>query len=186
MMGVLEPSTREKLLADILKEKGIPIENHFGPQYEAVTGREVLNDPTPRAGELMDIYLNSLSSVNVEFPYWYTREWKKWENDVPIMRRAKSLKAAFSHMTPMIWPGEKLVGGKTFYYRGSFPMPNLSNTFFLAKGDELAQAAAQRGGSAAGDESTFGAGGGNARTTSPASCRSRASSASGRRKCRRW
>lgn len=160
-MGVLEATAREKLLADILKEKGIPIENHFGPEYEAVTGREVLNDPTPRAGKLMDIYLNSLSSVNVEFPYWYTREWKKWENDVPIMRRAKSLKAAFSHMTPMIWPGEKLVGGKTYYYRGSFPMPNLSNTFFLAKGDELAQSAAQRGGSAAGDESTFGAGGGN-------------------------
>jgi 4-hydroxyphenylacetate decarboxylase large subunit len=67
----------------------------------------------------MDIYLNSLSSVNVEFPYWYTREWKKWENDIPIIRRAKSLKTAFSHMTPMIWPVEKLVMGKTYYYRGS-------------------------------------------------------------------
>lgn len=149
------------MLADILKEKGIPIENHYGPEFEDVTGREVLNDPTERAGKLMSIYLNSLSSVNVEFPYWYTREWAKWENDIPIIRRAKSLKAAFSHMTPMIWPGEKLVMGKTYYYRGSFPMPWLSNTFFLAKGDELAKAAAARGGAAAGDEARFGAGGGN-------------------------
>src|SRR5512137_155284 len=153
--------SRERLLADILREKGIPIENHFGPEHAGVTGREVLNDPTERAGKLMEIYLNAFSSVNVEFPYWYTREWVKWENDIPIIRRARSLKAAFSHMTPMIWPGEKLVGGKTYYYRGSFPMPNLSNTFFLAASDDLAKAAAARGGSAAGDESKFGAGGGN-------------------------
>ena len=160
-MATSESPTRERLLADILREKGIPIENHFGPEHAGVTGREVLNDPTERAGKLMDIYLNSFSSVNVEFPYWYTREWVKWENDIPIIRRAKSLKAAFSHLTPMIWPGEKLVGGKTYYYRGSFPMPNLSNTFFLAASDDLAKAAAARGGSAAGDESRFGAGGGN-------------------------
>lgn len=156
-----EASNRVRMLADILKEKGIPIENHYGPQFEGVTNREVLTSPTERAEKLMDIYLNAFSSVNVEFPYWYTREWKKWENDITIIRRAKSLKAAFCHMTPMIWPHEKLIGGKTYYYRGSFPMPNLSNTFFLAKGDELAQAAAKRGASAAGDEAKFGAGGGN-------------------------
>src|SRR5512139_41694 len=160
-MTTMEASSRERLLADILREKGIPIENYYGAEYQGVTDREVLNEPTPRAKKLMDIYLNSLSSVNVEFPYWYTREWVKWENDVPIIRRAKSLKAAFGHMTPMIWPNEKLVGGKTFYYRGSFPMPWLSNTFFLAQSDELAQSAAKRGGSAAGDEAKFGTGGGN-------------------------
>ncbi len=160
-MATLEAPSREKRLADILKEKGIPIENHYGPEYEGVTNREVLNSPTERAEKLMSIYLNSFSSVNVEFPYWYTREWAKWENDVTIIRRAKSLKAAFSHMTPMIWPHEKLIGGKTYYYRGSFPMPNLSNTFFLAASDGLAKAAAARGGSAAGDEAKFGAGGGN-------------------------
>jgi 4-hydroxyphenylacetate decarboxylase large subunit len=160
-MATLELDSRERKLADILKEKGIPIENHFGPEYQEVTGREVLNSPTERAQKLMDIYLNSFSSVNVEFPYWYTREWNKLDCDVLFLRRAKAIKAAFSHLTPMIWPGEKLVGGKTYYYRGSFPMPNLSNTFFLAASDSLAQAAAKRGSSAAGEESTFGAGGGN-------------------------
>jgi 4-hydroxyphenylacetate decarboxylase large subunit len=160
-MAVTKAEERVLKLAEILKEKGIPIENHYGLEYEQVTNREVLNDPSPRASKLMDIYLNAFSSINVEFPYWYTREWKKWENDVTIIRRARSLKAAFSHSTPMIWPGEKLVGAKTYYYRGSFPMPNLSNTFFLAKGDELAQAAARRGASAAGDEASFGDGGGN-------------------------
>ncbi len=160
-MATVEAPSREKRLADILKEKGIPIENHYGQEHEGVTQREVLYNPTERASELMNIYFNALSSVNVEFPYWYTREWNKWENDITVIRRAKSLKAAFSHMTPMIWPHEKLVGGKTYYYRGSFPMPNLANTFFLAKGDELADAAAKRGASAAGDEAKFGAGGGN-------------------------
>jgi 4-hydroxyphenylacetate decarboxylase large subunit len=149
------------MLADILKEKGIPIEYRYGEEFAGVAEREVKYDPTPRAGKLMDIYLNALSSVNVEFPYWYTREWKKWENDIPFIRRAKAMKAAFSHLTPMIWPGEKLVGGKTYYYRGSFPMPNLSNTFFLAASDKLVQSAAKRGGTAAGDEAKFGAGGGN-------------------------
>lgn len=160
-MTTMEPPIREKRLADILKEKGIPIEYKYGDEHEGVTGREVVANPSPRAKELMDIYLNSLSSVNVEFPYWYTREWKKWPNDITFIRRAKSVKAAMSHLTPMIWPHEKLIGGKTYYYRGSFPMPYLSNTFFLAKGDELAQSAAKRGGSAAGDEAKFGAGGGN-------------------------
>jgi 4-hydroxyphenylacetate decarboxylase large subunit len=57
--------------------------------------------------------------------------------------------------------GEKMVMGKTYYYRGSFPMPWLSNTFFVAKGDELYKAALARGGASAGEESEFGAGGGN-------------------------
>ena len=156
-----EAPGREKRLADILKEKGIPIENHYGPEFANVACREVKKDPTPRAEKLMGIYLNALSSVNVEFPYWYTREWKKWENDIPIIRRAKALKAAFSHLTPVIWPGEKLVMGKTYYYRGSFPMPWLANTFFLALGYELVKLAAARGATAAGDEAKFGAGGGN-------------------------
>ena len=95
-MSILQVGTRERMLADILREKGIPIENYYGQEYPGVTDREVLNEPTPRAKKLMDIYLNSLSSVNVEFPYWYTREWKKWENDIPIIRRAKSLKAALA------------------------------------------------------------------------------------------
>ena len=160
-MATVEAESRERKLADILKEKGIPMENRYGQEFEGVTQREVQTNMTERAEKLMGIYLNSLSSVNVEFPYWYAREWAKGENDVTFIRRAKSLKAAFSHMTPMIWPGETIIGGKTYYYRGSFPMPNLANTFFLAAGDALAKAAAKRGGSAAGDESTFGAGGGN-------------------------
>ncbi len=160
-MATLDAPTRERMLADILKEKGIPIEYRYGEEFAGVAEREVKYDPTPRAGKLMSIYLNALSSVNVEFPYWYTREWKKWENDITFIRRAKSIKAAFSHLTPMIWPGEKLIGGKTYYYRGSFPMPNLANTFFLAASDALVQSAAKRGGTAAGDESKFGAGGGN-------------------------
>lgn len=160
-MSIQTVEQRQKLLADILVETGIPIEYRFGKEHEGVTDREVKNDPTPRANQLKDLYLNSLSSVNVEFPYWYTREWRKWDCEIPIVRRARALKAAFSHLTPVIWPGEKLVMAKASYYRGSFPMPWLSNTFFVAKGDELYKAALERGGASAGEESKFGAGGGN-------------------------
>ena len=99
-MTVPSIEKRGKMLADILLEKGIPVEYHFGKEHEGTTDREVQSDPTERAGKLKDLYLNSLSSVNVEFPYWYTREWRKWENEIPIVRRAKALKAAFSHLTP--------------------------------------------------------------------------------------
>ncbi len=161
MVLAMEKEKRGKMLADILLEKGIPIEYHYGDEYEGVTDREVQPNPTARAEKLKDLYMNTLSSTNVEFPYWYTREWRKWDCEVPVVRRAKALKAAFSHMTPVIWPGEKLVTSKTYYYRGSFPMPWLSNTFFLAKGDDLFKAALARGGASAGEESKFGAGGGN-------------------------
>ena len=160
-MTIATVDQRGKLLAEILSEKGIPIEYHFGKEHEGVTDREVKPDPSPSARKLKDLYLNSLSSTNVEFPYWYTREWRKWDNEIPIVRRAKALKAAFSHLTPVIWPGEKLVMSKTYYFRGSFPMPWLSNTFFLAKGDDLYKAALQRGGASSGEESRFGSGGGN-------------------------
>ena len=64
-------------------------------------------------------------------------------------------------MTPSIYPGELLVGAKTQYYRGSFPMPWLSEGFFMAKEDELYQAALASGSASADQVSAYGAGGGN-------------------------
>ena len=121
-------------------------------------------EPFPRTKQLRDLYLTTLSSANVEFPYWYTRKYKEMEHEVPIIRRAEALKHAFSHSTPTIWPGELLVGGKTSNYRGSFPMPWLSAGYFVAKQDELIHSADK--GNSSGDEvSKFGAGGGNVTTS---------------------
>lgn len=116
--------------------------------------------PHPRAKLLRDIYFQTLSSVDTEFPYWYTRKWDELTDDVAIIRRAEALKCAFSHLTPNIFPGEKLVMQKTAYYRGSFPMPWLSESFFLANADELT-AHADTGSDSAGKLSHFGDGGGN-------------------------
>lgn len=148
-------------LADILQEKGIPISFQYGKAPEEMVDREVKREPTPRAKKLRDLYFNTYSSVDLEFPYWYTRKYMELDNEVPIVRRALALKHAFSHLTPSIYPGELLVMGKAHYYRGSFPMPWLSESFYVAKEDELYQEALKRGSASSGELSKFGSGGGN-------------------------
>lgn len=149
-------------LADILAEKGLPINFQFGGEApEEMIAREVTKEPSPRANRLRNIYYDTLSTANTEFPYWYTRRWNELEGEVDVVRRAEALKCAFSHLTPNIIPGEKLVMQKTNYYRGSFPMPWLSEGFFVAKEDELYKEALNRGSASAGELSKFGTGGGN-------------------------
>ena len=46
-----------------------------------------------------------------------------------------------------VLPGELLVMGKTHYYRGSFPMPWLSEGYYMAKENELYKAALAKGSS---------------------------------------
>jgi 4-hydroxyphenylacetate decarboxylase large subunit len=149
-------------LADILAEKGLPINFQFGGKApEEMVEREVKKEPSPRAKRLREIYYDTLSTANTEFPYWYNRRWNELEGEVDVVRRAEALKTAFSHLTPNIFPGEKLVMQKTNYYRGSFPMPWLSEGFFVAKEDELYKEALDNGSASAGELSKFGTGGGN-------------------------
>lgn len=124
------------------------------------TGREIKKEPTKRAKKLREQYLNTLSSVSLEFPYWYTRKYLELEYEIPVIRRAEALKHAFSHISTTIWPEELLVGGKTSYYRGSFPMPWLSEKFFLAKEEEMSKEVLKNK-SSADEVSKFGSGGGN-------------------------
>ena len=151
-----------KKLADILEEKGMPIDFQYGGSApEEMVDREVQKEPDPRPKKLLDLYFDTLSSATVEFPYWYTRKWKELDGDVPVIRRATALKYAFSHVTPTIFPGEKLVMGRARYYRGSFPMPWESEGYFMTKEDELYQDALKKGSVSSGEVSHFGAGGGN-------------------------
>ncbi|MFA6584370.1 MAG: 4-hydroxyphenylacetate decarboxylase large subunit [Elusimicrobiaceae bacterium] len=116
---------------------------------------------TPRAEKLMDLYLSAKSSADIEFPYWYTRRYMELDNEIPVVRRALALKEAFSRLTPVIFPGELIAMQKTAYYRGSFPMPWLSESYFMAKEDELYKEALKSGASSADEYSKFGSGGGN-------------------------
>jgi 4-hydroxyphenylacetate decarboxylase large subunit len=149
-------------LVDILTEKGLSLNLQYGGIAPAeMTDREIKKDPSPRNKKLRDIYFQTLSSADCEFTYWYNRKFKELEGEVAVVRRAASLKHAFSHSTAAIFPGEKLVGGKSAYYRGSFPMPWLSEGFFMAREDELYKASLAAGKASADEVSTFGAGGGN-------------------------
>lgn len=153
---------KAKKLADILAAKGMGMDFRYGDDPpEEMVDREIQLDPTPRAKKLRDLYFETLSSVSTEFPYWYNRTYHEYEYDVPVVRRARALASAFEHLTPTIWPGELIVGAKTSYYRGSYPFPWLSESFFMAKEDELYQAALEKGGASSGELSQIGSGGGN-------------------------
>jgi 4-hydroxyphenylacetate decarboxylase large subunit len=151
-----------KKLADVLEQSGISINFQAGGKApDRVTEREVDREPGPRAKKLRDLYFQTLSSATNEFPYWYTRKYNELEGEIPVVRRAAALKEAFSHLTPTIYPGELIVMGKAQYYRGSFPMPWLSEGFYMAKEDELYKAALEKGSSSADALSSIGSGGGN-------------------------
>jgi 4-hydroxyphenylacetate decarboxylase large subunit len=126
-----------------------------------MTKREINLKPTKRAEKIRDLYFESKSSASMEFPYWYTRRWDELEGEIAIVRRAEALKSGFEHLTPVIYPGELLVMGKAGYLRGSYPMPWLSESYFMAKGDEMYDEAMKAGRLSADNVTTWGQGGGN-------------------------
>lgn len=151
-----------KKFQEIMAESGQSLEYQYGGSAPSdMVDREVKWAPHPRIQKLKDIYMDALSSTDNEFPYWYTREYFKWDNEVPVVRRARALKAAFSHLTPVIFPGELLTMRKAAFFRGSFPMPWLSEGFYMAKEDEFYQEALKRGSASVDEHSKFGQGGGN-------------------------
>lgn len=128
---------------------------------EGMTSREVEKSPTTRTKAIRDLYFETKSSISMEFPYWYTRRWMELDGEIPVIRRAESLKSAFSHLTPAVFPGELLVMGKTHYLRGSYPMPWLSESYFMSKEDEMYKEALKAGKLSADVVTKMGKGGGN-------------------------
>lgn len=151
-----------KTFKEVMADAGISMDfQACGTAPVEMVNREILIEPHERVKKLKAIFMQTLSSANNEFTYWYTREYMKLDNEIPVVRRAQALKRAFSHLTPVIFPGEKLVMHKAAYFRGSFPMPWLSEGFYVAKEDELYQDAMKRGSASADEHSKFGQGGGN-------------------------
>jgi 4-hydroxyphenylacetate decarboxylase large subunit len=114
-----------------------------------------------RATKARELYFSAKSSASMEFPYWYTRRWFETEGEIPLVRRAEALKAGFEHLTPVIYPSELLAMGKAGYLRGSYPMPWLSEAFFMAAEDDLYKEALESGKLTADTFTTLGKGGGN-------------------------
>jgi len=126
-----------------------------------VIGREIEKEPSPMVKKIRDLFFETSSSVSMEFPYWYTRRWTQLEGEILIIRRAEALKAAFAHLTPAIFPGELLVMGKTHYLRGSYPMPWLSESYFMNREDEMYREALEAGKLRSDMVTKWGKGGGN-------------------------
>ncbi len=136
--------------------------NYYGSKPEGeIQTREIHKFPSARIEKARQLYFETKSSASVEFPYWYTRKWEELEGEIPIVRRAEALKAGFEHLTPAIFPGELLVMGKSHYLRGSYPMPWLSEAFFMAHEDEMYKNALEAGKVSADEVTTMGQGGGN-------------------------
>lgn len=144
---------------NLLPEEAI---RYHGPKPSVnIEQRESKPQPSPRAIAARELYFEAKSSVSMEFPYWYTRRWEELEGEIPMVRRGEALKSGFEHLSPVIYPGESIVMGKSAYYRGSFPMPWLSETFFLASEDSMYKEALESGKLTADTVTTIGKGGGN-------------------------
>jgi 4-hydroxyphenylacetate decarboxylase large subunit len=136
--------------------------NYYGQKPSGnIEIREPKRSPGDRANNARELYFEAKSSASVEFPYWYTRRWEELEGEIPIVRRGEALKSGFEHLTPVIYPGELLVMGKAAYLRGSYPMPWLSEAFFMAVEDTLYKEALESGKLTADSFTTVGKGGGN-------------------------
>ncbi|HRY32788.1 MAG TPA: 4-hydroxyphenylacetate decarboxylase large subunit [Bacteroidales bacterium] len=143
-------------------EEASSVYNVYGKQPDSVVREpEIKKSATPRAEALRELYFTAKSSASMEFPYWYTRRWEELDGEIPIIRRAEALKEAFSHLSPVIYPGELLVMGKAAYLRGSYPMPWLSEAYFMASEDKMYKEAVESGKLSADGYTTWGQGGGN-------------------------
>lgn len=154
-----------KRLEEILKEQGIPMGFVYGASkehdQEEPADREIKLTPTARVESLMDkLFYQAYSSANTEFPYWYTRKFTECDGDVIEIRRAKALACAYAHSTPSVYAKDLLPGGKTGYLKGGFPMPWLTNSFYLENEDELKREAKNTS-SVIDDMAQLGTGGGN-------------------------
>ena len=138
------------------------IYNRYGDVTDnKVMPREIVKKPTKRAEAQRNLYFNAKSSASIEFPYWYTRKWEETDGDITIVRRAEALKAGFEHLTPVVYPGELLVMGKAGYLRGSYPMPWLSESYFMQAEEKMYKEAQETGKFSADEVTTWGKGGGN-------------------------
>jgi len=98
-----QKETHERL-AESKVSRGLKLSFQYGKQAsEQIGSRETKKQPTLRARNIRDRYLQTKSSASVEFPYWYTRRWNELEGEIPLVRRAKALSYAYSHLTPSIF-----------------------------------------------------------------------------------
>lgn len=148
-------TTNEEKMQEILKQRGIAM--HEVENFD----KKDIPAAHDSFNKIMETYWDVKISIDMEDPYWYNRVW--WENDgdVLIVRRAKAMAAALSHGTPTIYPNEKLVMQKTKNFRGAFPYPWVTASFFNKVAENLMAEVDAPAECEADMVSQVGAGGGN-------------------------
>ncbi len=106
-------------LEEILKEKGVPMGFIYGApegeEWNEIVDREIKLEPMERTKGLMSLFYQAFSSADMEFPYWYSRQFAESDGDVIEVRRAKALACAYAHTTPSIYPKDLLPGLNKIY-----------------------------------------------------------------------
>ena len=111
----------------------------YGEQPEYVSERENQGQQSPRSKKQREQFFTTKSSINHEFPYWYTRQYMQDDGEIPVIRRARALKAAFSHLTPVIYPGELQVIKKARYFQGLISVALVDRIRLFARRRPLVQ-----------------------------------------------
>ncbi len=148
-------NNNDKKVQEILKQRGI----------DYITDIPVSKEDIPEAAfgcqKLLDTYYVLKNTLDMEVTYWYNRTWQENDGEITEIRRAKSLAAAYSHITPTIQPYEKIVMNKTKFVRGAFPFPWVTASFFNKEAEALMAQVDAPAQSTADEVSVVGAGGGN-------------------------
>ena len=85
-----------KTFKEVMADAGISMDfQACGTAPVEMVNREILIEPHERVKKLKAIFMQTLSSANNEFTYWYTREYMKLDNEIPVVRRAQAPEARF-------------------------------------------------------------------------------------------
>jgi indoleacetate decarboxylase len=123
------------------------------------TPRETRGRPSSeRTAELKRRYLEAPLRVDIEYPRYLTESHRKTEGWAGLERRAENHAYALERLTPVIQPGERIVGNKTRHVRGAVPYLNYAAGPFLKelrREEQDAQARHAEAGSGGGIASTL-------------------------------
>lgn len=98
----------------------------------AYVPREICFEPsTARTKMLKQRYLDAVITIDCEYIHYLTEAYKQTGGMPVLLRRAWTHKYALEHITPVIRPGELIVGNKTRYVRGAIPYANYASDWIL-------------------------------------------------------
>jgi pyruvate-formate lyase len=103
------------------------------PKTKINQGLEIMS---PNVAALRGNLLNTMPSVCVERARLMTEAYKAYENDPPVLRRARALAHVLQNMTIYIQPGEIIVGNQASKPRAAPIFPEYSTDWIAPEIDD--------------------------------------------------